>query len=106
MHACHPNVQIDFCGSSDDSLPTNALVFEESPGYIFLPQREEHPSPLANDEAEALRSYWGEQEWPGLENWNDSVCRWAKLPATNRQKAQSVWFEVGICGIPTSYILC
>ena len=95
MHARHPNVRIDFCGSSEDSLPTNSLVFEESPGYIFLPRREETPSPLSDDEAAALRSYWREQRWPGLENWNDCVCRWAKLLLPNRQKARSVWFEEG-----------
>ena len=95
MHARHPNVRINFRGSSEDSLPTNSLVFEESPGYIFLPQREETPSPLSDDEAAALRSYWREQRWPGLENWNDCVCRWAKLLLPNRQKARSVWFEEG-----------
>lgn len=95
VQARYPNVRIDIRGSSDESLPANYLVFEGSPGYMFLPRREEHPRTLKDDEAEALRSYWHEKGWPGLDNWNDSVCRWAKLQLPNGQKARSVWFEEG-----------
>jgi hypothetical protein len=95
MHAHHPNVRIDLRSLPENSLPAKALVFEESPGYIFLPRCEEEPRPLDNNEAEALRIYWHEQGWPGLDNWNDSVCRWAKLQLPNGQKAWSVWFKKG-----------
>ena len=71
----------------DPSLPKNALEFEESPGYVFLPRHEECPSPLNNNEAEALRAYWHQQGWPNIDSWTDSVCHWAKLHLPNRQRA-------------------
>ena len=95
VHARFPTVKIDICGSTDPSLPKNALEFEESPRYAFLPRREEHPSPLNDDEAEALRAYWRQQGWPNIDSWTDSVCCWAKLHLLNGQRARSVWYEEG-----------
>jgi hypothetical protein len=110
VQAHYPNVRIDVRSSSDDSLPANYLAFGENPGYMFLPRHKEHPSALNNDEAEALRSYWHEKGWPGLDNWNDSVCCWAKLQLPNGQKAQSVWFEEGsvasLCHTSCVEVIC
>ncbi|KAH8978597.1 hypothetical protein EDB86DRAFT_3090340 [Lactarius hatsudake] len=95
VHARFPSVKIDIRGSSNPSLPKNALEFEDNPGYAFLPRREEQPTPLNDNEAEALRIYWLEQGWPNLDSWSGSVCRWAKLQLPNGQRARCVWYEDG-----------
>ena len=96
LQARFPGVKLELKGSSV-SVPTNRTrVFDSAPGYIFLPRREEVPSPLGNDELQALLLYWEEQQWPNNEQWPNAVCRWAKLQLPNGQKVRSVWFESGV----------
>ena len=80
------------------SLSNGAREFEGFLGYAFLPRCEEYPSPLKEDECEALKAYWHTQNWPNADTWAHAVCRWAKLQLPNGQKARSVWHETSISG--------
>ena len=93
VRARFPQVQLEFGDSPASSVSGNARTFDGYDGYVLLPRREVHPTPLEEDETKALKDYWQLQGWPMQESWPDAVCRWAKLQLPNGQKARSIWFE-------------
>ncbi|KAH8987487.1 hypothetical protein EDB86DRAFT_2808878 [Lactarius hatsudake] len=98
LQARYPRIKIEVYSRGGSSLPNNAYVFEEAPGYALLPRHEECPAPLSDEELEALMIYWRSQDWPIQRSWPNAVCRWAKLCLPNGQRARSVWFESKVSG--------
>ena len=96
LQARFPSVKIELKREDVSALTIRTRVFDSAPGYMFLPRREEVPSPLDSDELCALMVYWEEQGWPNKEQWPNSVCRWAKTQLPNGQRARSAWFESSI----------
>src|SRR6266702_4656476 len=94
LQARFPKIRIEVRGGQD-SLPVCAREFEDCPGYALLPRREEYPTPLQEDELQALKGYWHEQGWPNPDSWENGVCRWAKLLLPTGQRARSTWHEAG-----------
>ena len=88
-----PQVQLEFGDSQSSSESGNTRTFDGYEGYVLLPRREVHPTPLDEAELEALTNYWRLQGWPNQDSWPNAVCRWAKLQLPNGQKAHSLWFE-------------
>ena len=93
LKARFPGVKIELEPQGMSALTNRKRVFDSAPGYMFIPRREEDPSPLSDDELHALMIYWEEQGWPNKEQWPNLVCRWAKVQLPNGQTARSVWFE-------------
>ena len=96
LRARFPEIQLEFNDPASSSITSNACVFENYKGYVFLPHRETQPTPLAEDELVALLVYWQKQGWPNQHTWENAVCRWAKLQLPNGQRARSVWFESNV----------
>ena len=96
LQARFPSVKIELKREDVSALTIRTRVFDSAPGYMFLPRREEVPSPLDSNELCALMVYWEEQGWPNKEQWPNSVCRWAKTQLPNGQRARSAWFESSV----------
>ena len=96
LQARFPDIELEFPDPTPSTLSGNAHTFDGYDGYVLLPRREVHPTPLGEDELEALTSYWRLQGWPMRDSWQNAVCRWAKLQLPNGQKARSVWFESSV----------
>ena len=96
LQARFPNVQLEFGETETPSLSTRARKFEGYDGYAFHPRCEEYPTPVAEDEREALILHWRSQGWPNVDTWTHAVCRWAKLQLPNGQVAHSVWHETKV----------
>ena len=93
LQARFPDIQLEFGDSNTSHLSIRARKFDGYEGYAFLPRCEEYPSPLEDDERDALKVYWHAQGWPNTDTWPNTVCHWAKLQLPNGQKARSVWQE-------------
>jgi hypothetical protein len=95
LHARFPGVKLEFgvCGAAASN---QMCKFDNAPGYVFHPCREKVPSPVGEDELEALMVYWRAQNWPNGEQWHNALCRWAKLRLPNGQMARSVWYESSV----------
>ena len=96
LQARFPDIKLEFPDPTPSTLSGNAHTFDGYNGYVLLPCREVHPTPLGEDELEALTSYWRLQGWPMRDSWQNAVCRWAKLQLPNGQKARSVWFKSSV----------
>ena len=96
LQARFPSIQLEFGEPNASSLSTNAREFDGYVGYAFHPRCEEYPSPVEEDEREAIMLYWRSQGWPNTDTWMHAVCRWAKLQLPNGQIAHSVWHETNV----------
>ena len=92
LRARFPEIQLEY-DDTTSSLSGNTRVFDGYDGYVMLPRREVHPTPLSGDELATLKTYWRVQGWPPRESWQNAVCCWAKLRLPNGQQARSVWNE-------------
>ena len=79
VRARFPQVQLKFGDPLSSSCSGNSRIFSGYDGYVLLPRREVHPTPLEDAKIEALTNYWQQQGWPMRDSWPNAVCRWAKL---------------------------
>ncbi|KAH9050836.1 hypothetical protein EDB87DRAFT_1696226 [Lactarius vividus] len=100
LQARFPEIRFEVGEDTVTSLLNGAREFEGYIGYAFLPQCEEFPSPLEDNEHEALKVYWHAQNWPNADTWPHAVCCWGKLQLPNGQKARSVWQEANVLTKP------
>ena len=96
LQARFPGIQLEFGEPETSSLSTRARQFDGYLGYAFHPRCEDYPSPVEEDERDAIILYWRSQGWPNMDTWTHAVCRWAKLQLPNGQIACSVWHETNV----------
>ena len=96
LQARFPGIQLEFGDTGTPPLSDDAHQFDGYEGYAFHPRCEEYPSPMREDERDAILLYWRSQGWPNADMWTQAVCRWAKLQLPNGQIARSVWHETNV----------
>ncbi|KAF8269035.1 hypothetical protein EI94DRAFT_1538250, partial [Lactarius quietus] len=89
LQACFPDILLNLGSNGTPSLSSRAYTFKGLEGYMLLPCSKEFPSPITDNEHDALGLYWHAQNWPNTDSWANAVHCWASLQLPNGQRAHS-----------------